>query len=410
MYRLSRIDAPPETLAGEKLAGRLLRYSLITSGIVCVFVILLTPSLIDSSKGFWIIGLSLLLPLKALHGVYDAWYRARQLIPESIFYYQMLPEIAKVSFLFLVWNIWPNIYAVVLALILSELVPLTIRYIKKPLNFFENNVESKLTNWDFKYAGKLALTTGISKTVKYADILMMGILSTSVKTAEYVIASKFALLLMIGHQINNNIITPRIGKFLSKKDFKSIYLEYHQSRVLTLSFSFLGAIFYTLFGYYLLSLFGEYQQAYSTLLILCATYVLTISFGMSGGYLNIAGYPNLTLLATGIVLITNVFVNYLLIPILGGDGAAIAMLVSFTIANIITSIMILYKDNLKTYSIELAAFTVVFVTILLCNASHVLSATKSSILLTFIFLLFLISEREFLMSFIHNLKKYIKIR
>lgn len=407
MYRLSRLDAPPETLTGHKLAGRLFRYSLLTSAFICLMIIILSPVFVESSKSFWIIGLSLLIPIKALHGIYNAWYKARQLIAESIVYSQMLPAIGKVTFLLATWLLWPNVYAVVSAIILSELVPLLIRYVKKPLNIFESSGESRLTTWDFKYAGQLAVTTGVSKTVKYADVLMMGLLSTSLATAEYVIASKLALTLTIAHGINNKIITPRIGKFHGENDSQSIFKEYHQSRILTLSFSFLGAIVFSVFGSYILSIFGDYQKSYSTLMILCATYVIHVSFGMSGGYLNIAGYSNLTLLTTIMVLVINVVINYLLIPVLGADGAAIAMLISFTVTNITTAILILHKDDLKTYSMQLAVFTISFVAILLLNAFSVLDKFVSFLILISILVSFIIAKRKFVANLFGYTQKYL---
>ncbi|WP_138430269.1 MATE family efflux transporter [Fodinibius saliphilus] len=407
MYRLSRIDAPPESLEGESLAGKLLKYSLMSSSLVSLIVVGVAFIWSGLENSFWIVGLTLLIPLKALHGIYDAWFRARQLIAESILYYEMLPAIAKVCFLCICWLIWPNIYVVVGAILLSEFLPLTVRYIMTPLNLFRVNKGSVLTLWDFKYAGQLAITTGISKTVKYADILMMGILATSTQVAEYVIASKLAFILYLAHGINNKILTPRIGNFLSNQDFASIHEEYHYSRILTLSCSFCGAIVFTLFGYQILELFGEYGNSYSTLMILCSTYLLTTSFGMSGGYLNIAGYSNLTLYTTILVLIINIGLNYWLIPILGSDGAAVAMLVSFGVTNIITSFLILYKDGVKTYSISLTIHTFFAVVILLFRGFMIFNIVITTSVLLLILVSLLYSERDFLRRLISNFNKYL---
>ena len=407
MYRLSRLDVPAETLAGRDLAGRLLRYSLLSSGIVCFLVILASSYITSDTNSFWIIGLSFLIPIRTSHGIYEAWFRSRQLIPEAIIYHQMLPSLAKVGFLLMIWLFMPNVYAVVCAILLSEVVPLVIRFIKTPLNILNRNTDSSLTRWDFKYAGQLALTTGVSQTVKYSDVLMMGILATSQATAEYVIASKLALLLIIAHQINNTIITPRIGRFLSKNDFTSIYQEYHESRILTLLFAFLGSLFFLLFGSHVLSIFGEYQSSYSVLLILSAAYVVHVSFGMSGGYLNIAGYSNLTLITTISVLFINVVVNYLLIPKFGSNGAAIAMLIGFTISNILTSLFVLIKDQLEVYTKAIAAFVSIFVFFLLLASFKIINILNASIILSLIITFYLYVERKFMKRFFYSLFKTI---
>jgi O-antigen/teichoic acid export membrane protein len=399
------MDALPETLTGHNLARRLLSYSSVSSGIVCLLVIFIAPVFDNTVDPFWIVGLSFLLPIKALHGIYDAWYKSRQLIAESIVYYQMVPAILKVCFLLLCWILWPNIYFVVAAIVLSELFPLLARFYRTPLNFLAYDGKSEVTKWDFKYAIQLVATTGISRTVKYSDILMMGLLASSVKTAEYVIASKMAVLLLMAHGINNNIITPRIGRFLGENDYKSINLEYHQSRILTLLFAVVGALCFTVFGKHVLQIFGEYQDSYSTLMILCATYVVHVSFGMSGGYLNIAGYSNLTLLTTVVTLGTNIGLNYFLIPVLGADGAAIAMFISFGLANIITYSLIFYKDKLNIYSLELAIYVLLIVSLLLLNAFGKISDMMSSLALIFILIVFIFSERKFLSKIIFNTLK-----
>ncbi|MGM0582459.1 MAG: lipopolysaccharide biosynthesis protein [Bacteroidota bacterium] len=405
MYRLSRLDAPPEKLIGHDLAAKLVRYSILTSGFICALVVIGAPFYSDligkSELQFWIAGLAFLVPIKAVHGIYDSWFRARQRIAESILYYEMYPALAKVGFLCACWLMWPTVYGVVSAILLSELVPLGFRYVKAPLNILKTNAD--ITSWDLKYAGQLAITSGVSKTVKYADVLMMGLLSTSAATAGYVIASKLSHLLLVAHSINNKIITPRIGSFLSKDDFQSIYSEYHQSRVLTLCFAMLGSIGFSVLGYFVLNIFGDYQESYSTLMILCATYVVHVSFGMSGGYLNIAGYSQLTLLTTVLVLVINIAFNYLLIPILGADGAAIAMLISFIFTNSITSTIILFKDNLKTYSIKLSIITLLFVTMLLLNAFLLITVPVSVGMLIFIFFVFLLTERDFISNFTQKL-------
>jgi O-antigen/teichoic acid export membrane protein len=199
---------------------------------------------------------------------------------------------------------------------------------------------------------------------------MMGALATSSATAGYVMASRLSMVLLVGHQLMNLILTPRIGRFLDKDAWTSIEQEYHQSRVLALMVALGGGVVFVFAGEWILTWFGAYSEAFPMLLILVATYVTHVSFGMCGGYLNIAGYAGWTLATTMLVLAVNIGINYLLIPTLGGAGAALAMLVSFFLTNFLTSYVIKRLDDVDTYSVWMGGVTLASVAALLMAAYH----------------------------------------
>jgi len=232
---------------------------------------------------------------------------------------------------------------------------------------------------------------------------MMGALATSGATAGYVVASKLSMLLLVGHQLINLVLTPRIGKFLGAKNLDAVHEEYHQSRVVGLIFAMLGACLITASGPWMLGLFGGYGEAMPVILILSATYVSQVSFGMCGGYLNIAGYASLTLTTTGLVLILNLSLNYLLIPVLGALGAALAMLLSISVTNALTAYLVLRLDGVRTYSVWVGLVTASSVGVLVVAAFDVISHLQAGLALLFLIGVFMWSERRFIRSLLYVL-------
>jgi O-antigen/teichoic acid export membrane protein len=190
---------------------------------------------------------------------------------------------------------------------------------------------------------------------------MVGLLAAAEATAEYAVAAKIALLLLVVHNVLNNILRPRLGRFLGQNEWNSVLQEYDQSRTVALTSALLGAFCLILIGESILELFGEYSSAYPVLVVLAANHVVHTSFGMCGGYLNIAGYAGWTLWMTVSLLLINLALNYFLIPMYGAMGAAVATLISYASVNFVTATAVYYLDGLKLYSTGMAVVATIVV-------------------------------------------------
>jgi O-antigen/teichoic acid export membrane protein len=288
--------------------------------------------------------------------------------------------------------LWPTTQGVVGAILLSELIPVLAWFVRSPTNILPD--PKVLSWWDVKYAAKLMLTRGLSKTNKRADILMMGALATSVATAEYVIASKLAMLTLIAHQLSGLILPARIGSFIDKNEKGKIQREYHKTRVVSLIFSIACLFFAFLFGEDALNLFGNYSSAFPVLLILSSTYVVQVSFGKCGAYLNIAGYAGWTLVTTSMVVIINILFNYILIPIWGAMGASISIMISIIFSNSFTAFMVNYLDGINTYSKRSFIITAICLLVTLAHVGEFLGVLFSSLVLVVVMSYLVLMEFE----------------
>jgi len=383
MYRLSRLDSPPEKLDGHDFAGAALGWSLLLSTLFAGLVFWGAP-FVEALAGnedlaFWVSLLAFLIPIGAARGIYQSWHEARQRIPESIFMGKVLPAIARVILLSAVWLLWPTAELVIAAVLLSELGPLLGWYVRTPVNPFR--LRGQLSSWDVWYSVKLAITQGFSRTTQRTDILMVGVLATAEATAEYAVASKLALLLAMSHNILNSILRPRIGRFLSKQAWTALKREYDQTRTVALISALIGATVFAFSGKWLLGVFGDYQASYPILMILAGAHIANVSFGMCGGYLGIAGYAGWTLAVSAMNLSLNIAANFLLIPVIGAVGAAVATLLSMMVGNIVVAFIAAQADGFHLYSVEVAVIAVAALAVTGLGAIGVLQPHSTGILL-----------------------------
>ena len=93
-----------------------------------------------------------------------------------------------------------------------------------------------------------------------------------------------------------------------------------------------------LLGEKLLGWFGtpneKYNVGYYTMLILAGGQLFNVAVGSTGYILSMAKKESLVLISLGFGVITNILLNYLLVPLLRIEGAAIATSASIVVWNL----------------------------------------------------------------------------
>jgi O-antigen/teichoic acid export membrane protein len=352
LFRVSRIDAPPGRLAeGAYVLWVLRAVVLVGLGIVVVLVAGVRASggsteLPDLSS--WIAGLAILVPIAGAGQVLAAWHQARGLVPQAL----LVPrssEIGRVVLLGLAWWLVPARAGVIGAVVLGAATPLLLWRVLVPRGAFER--PRRPPSGDIAYGLKLMLTALADRGVRRLDLLMIGLLTTGLMTAEYAVAAQIATVATLGNELLGPVFTPRMGRYFAGRDRDAFAREYDQNRILTLSIGLAAAVGFVWLGRWALSIFGDYAAAYPILLILGAGYLIKIGFGATGRYLNMAGRANWSLTSTLVLLVAMCGLNLLLIPRFGGIGAAIGTAISFAGVNVLNSVVIWRIDRMPTVSV-----------------------------------------------------------
>jgi len=349
LYRLSRVDERPGKLDGGDYISWVLRVVVLTGfGTAAVLV---AGGLVLASRSdlpgltLWFLILSVIAPLSSVGKVFASWNQAQLRVDRSLIV-PRLSEISRAAFLYAVLVVAPTPTGVALAVVGSMVVPLVAWLLLIPRDSYRP--PRRLPRGDVAYGVKLLLTTVAERGVRNIDLIMVGILGSSVLAADYAVAARLVALTTLGHELLGAVLTPRMARFIETKDYSGLSAEYNLTRALALGVALAIASGFTAVGQQLVVVFGDYANAWPVLLILCAAYVVNVGSGSSGRYLNMAGYAEWNLLMTVLLLVAMGGFNLLLIPQYGARGAALATLSSFASINALQALVIWWKDRFAT--------------------------------------------------------------
>ena len=160
--------------------------------------------------------------------------------------------------------------------------------------------------------------------MRHIDLLMMGLLATGAGTAEYAVAARLASVTDYGRAALIQSFSPRVRRWLSSGGFTAAFREYDNVRCVSLAVALSVSAGFVLIGRPLLQLLGHFEAAYTPLLLLAASYIVTAGFGMHSSYLAMAEEVGWSALMRVVALAIFVGLNLALIPHFGAAGAALA--------------------------------------------------------------------------------------
>lgn len=233
------------------------------------------------------------------------------------------------------------------AVLLLAVIGLVVASIKlKKVSF-----RSKKNSWVFmREAFPMMLSSTILVLLGWMDTFILGIYETDAAVGVYNVALKIAALTSFSLEAINSILAPKISKYFQLNDKKGYTKLIRFSTGLNFLITvFVVALLLTL-NKWVLGIFGEEFKTGSTaLIILCLGQLVNSMSGSVGIIMQMTGYQkqyqNIVLLA----LIINLILNFVLTPLYGITGAAIATVISISFWNITGSLFLKKKEKLITY-------------------------------------------------------------
>ncbi len=178
----------------------------------------------------------------------------------------------------------------------------------------------------------IALMHTVSTNV---DILMLGILRPMDDVGVYSIAIKLSNLVAFPLMVTNIVLAPIFSKYLSENKKEKLQKIVTQISSLAFLTALLigGGLF--IFRSFILKQFGsQFTFGASSLVLLISGQLFSVFAGSVGYLLMMAGKENLVAITIGIGIIINIILNYLLIPIYGMYGAAVATSITIVFFNV----------------------------------------------------------------------------
>jgi O-antigen/teichoic acid export membrane protein len=188
-------------------------------------------------------------------------------------------------------------------------------------------------NW-IKTSAPMAATTASYILLSWADVGMVGWLIGTKEAGIYAVASRIGGVILFVLQAANSVAAPLISQHHSRQE--NLELQRIISRVAYGVFLCTTpiVIFVLILSPQLLGLFGsEFSEAYLPLAIIAVGHLANAACGSVGFLMTMTGHQNVAARIVIISALLNVSLNFLLIPIFGIAGAAVATIISTTCSN-----------------------------------------------------------------------------
>jgi O-antigen/teichoic acid export membrane protein len=173
--------------------------------------------------------------------------------------------------------------------------------------------------------------------IQQISVIFLGVFQNPEQVAFFRIAHRASMLISFGLIAANLTIAPVSSRLFVEGNKARLQSIVSKSVLAVAFFSFPVGFVLIFTGKWLIPfVFGaEYINAYPMVVILCLAQLINTSTGFAGLLLNMAGFEKLTTRKVAIAAVVGIVMNLVLVPALGGVGAAIATGVSLTVSNVL---------------------------------------------------------------------------
>lgn len=286
---------------------------------------------------YYFVVICLVLPLFIFHELFLFFFiSVKKFKLYNIFMFG-LPNLLLLSFLYLFYTLKMPEYYTFIAFAISMLIVV----ITEAFMVFEIKpkiVDTPLssaalvkTAWPLLFSGLMLYL------LNWTDLIMLGMMVDEDEVGIYNIAYKIGTLGFLVIVTVNIIMMPKMAELYGKGDLSGLKKFIHKStRLIIFTTLPIVACIVGLSGY-ILSFFGEEAIAgQSTLIIISAGILFSAMCGNTDQILNMTGNEKVFRNITVVCFLANISLNYLLIPVYGINGAAIASVITNALLNVIS--------------------------------------------------------------------------
>lgn len=188
------------------------------------------------------------------------------------------------------------------------------------------------------------LTASMHIIMSQTDIVMLGAMESVVVVGIYAVVVKLAALTSFVLGTVNTMAAPKFSELYHSGNMEALESVSKKSSKMLFYATLPIAFVLIVLGKILLGIFGEeYEAGYLALLILVIGQFVNAFVGSVGFFLNMTGYQKELNKMVLFAAVINIILNYVLIPIYGINGAAVATAISLSTWNILAAFYIKRK-------------------------------------------------------------------
>ena len=297
-----------------------------------------------------LIKMSGLIIFLSLINLLEGIYRAQNKIKYYVLGKNILVNVLKLSTYILLIIVFKNkfINSLIIAYYISIFIILI--YLFKKLDSisfdFKFNIKSlgifkKMIIFSFP----LFLSDILGFAITRTDIFMIGYFLGNVDVGTYNVALKIASASTFAALSFSSMFSPVISKLYNNREYKKLEQIYTTITKWIFMISIFLLSLVILYSKELMLIFdSEFVYGNFALILLVLGQIIN-GISSTAGFMNVmTGNPQYEFYTNIFLLVTNVLINYWLIPLIGINGAAIASLLSFFFMGVI-KILLVYKDH-----------------------------------------------------------------
>jgi O-antigen/teichoic acid export membrane protein len=283
----------------------------------------------------------LLIPVLSLTAVRQAALQGLGAVVQSRLPEDLLRPLALIVFVFVSWDIagLPESATIAVAIQLASAVcafVLGAVLLRRAIPSSVDRVTASFVSAGrlIREAAPLAAASIASTLMANVDILLLGVLVDPAVLGVYVIATRLAMLVHLAEFAVNTAFMPVVARSFAAGQFDRIRRGASRVALGGFAASIALAVPLLVVPDIALKAFGtEFADGDMQLRLLCLTWILSAAAGQNGTILTMTRNNQPVLIAVLLALLANVILILTLVPILEGDGAALARLIAVAIWN-----------------------------------------------------------------------------
>lgn len=220
-------------------------------------------------------------------------------------------------------------------------------WINRKFDISKPDVNSEAPKNFFQYNKGLLIKSYATVLFLWGDRFFLSLISDSSQVAQYDVALKIAMLIMIVSEALKSTYAPVFAKYTKEKSV--LQAEVRRSTRVGFSVSFIVLVLIVLFGKLILRLFGpEFEESYIILLVISFGYTIASFFGQADNIIEMCGLIKYYVKFYFTIIILALIIGV----ILALNFGALGMAVGFASGNILFQLAAFYivrmKLNIKT--------------------------------------------------------------
>ena len=300
----------------------------------------------ENNLGYFLRLLSILVVLRLISKVIHGIVRGFKLTKAKVINFDLIPLFLSLPILYFFISIDKVILGAAIYYLIrpvTQIILLTASARRSTELSFSFSLPSRRKISDvFSFSWPLAFESLVAIFLGSVDILMLGRLATSELVGQYRSIQPVAKTLLLLIQVLTFIYLPIATEYFEENRLDELDVIYKTATRWVAHMTFPLLLFYVLFGGEFINvMFGnEYTVAYSALAILSFGMYSRVVIGPNAKTIQAIDRTREDLFASLGGLLTNIALNYYLIPIYGLEGAALATLSGYLVYNAIELIII----------------------------------------------------------------------